>query len=99
MSSQKSKSVSEEKLPVREKVGQDVTKTSGITAGLQRMTDTDTALPCGGLWGWGQVVTESCTAQLGWHPPLCILCTETGKILLRQRHWAVFPQQLLWKDL
>lgn len=49
MHSQKSKSVSEVKLPVREEVDQDVTKTTGITAGLQRMTHTHTAFPCAGL--------------------------------------------------
>lgn len=70
MSSQKSKSVSEVKLPVREEVGQDVTKTTGITAGLQRMADRDSAFPSAGLWGWGQMLKDSCTAQLGWHPLL-----------------------------
>lgn len=95
MCSQKSQSVSEVKLPVREEAGQDVTKTTGITAGLQRMTDTDTALPCAGLWGWSWMGKDSCTAlQSGIYPCDCILCTKIGKILVRQRDWAVFPQQL-----
>ena len=65
MNSQKSKSVSEVQLPVREEVDQDVSKTTGITAGLQRMTHTHTPFPCAGLWGWSQMLKDSCTAQLG----------------------------------